>query len=69
VASSIPEISGKQKLSFLRAEYDPREISDVYPSTPQTITTGSRFTMAGKLLQDQGKLTIHYGFGSTVVKR
>ncbi len=50
---------GSAPFSFLRATFDPKEISSVEPSVPTPIS-GS-FALAGRLLSDEAKITLHYG--------
>jgi Ca-activated chloride channel homolog len=64
VKEIIPKI-GTVPFSFLSAEFDENEITEVYPSKPTQITDGS-FQMNGILLSDNASITLNFGFGSSI---
>jgi len=67
--SSIPEITGRQTFGFISAEFDPKEISNIYPNTPEAII-GERFSIAGKIFESEDprtiEITLNYGVGATI---
>jgi len=67
--SSIPEITGRQTFGFISAEFDPKEISNIYPNTPEAVI-GDRFSIAGKLVETEDpktiEITLNYGVGATI---
>jgi hypothetical protein len=60
----VPKI-GSLPFSFLSAEFDENEISDVYPSKPTQIDNDS-FNINGVLLSDEATITLNFGFGNTI---
>jgi tetratricopeptide (TPR) repeat protein len=56
---------GDAPFSLVSVECNPAEISEVYP--PVGTAINGRFTVSGKLLVPQAKLTLHYGYGKEVV--
>lgn len=54
-------------LTFLGAEYDKDEISDVYPARPEAVN--GEFSMAGKLHDERPGITLKFGVGKTVYHR
>ena len=56
---------GDAPLSLVSVECKPEEIAEVYP--PVGTEVGGRFTISGRLLVPEAKLTLHYGYGKEVV--
>ncbi len=53
--------------SFISAEYDANQVTEVYPDQSQPLPTG-RLALAGKLLSDQATIKLNYGFGNQITK-
>jgi tetratricopeptide (TPR) repeat protein len=58
---------GAPAFSFLGAEYDPAELGDVTPGTPQPVR--GRFMLAGRLLAERARITLTYGESGVVTHR
>jgi tetratricopeptide (TPR) repeat protein len=60
---------GVTPFSLLSIEHDESEITDIYPRTPQPLTTAGRLTITGKLLAKNAKLTLNYGLPGQVMHK
>lgn len=66
----IPEVIatlGKKPYTLLGVEAQAGTIAETYPEKGQWV--GGTFSLAGKLLQRDGTITLHYGVGNTVLKK
>jgi Ca-activated chloride channel family protein len=57
---------GQEPFSLVSVEYDRDQIAEVFPTGRRPIH--GRLTLAGKLLAPEAKLTLRYGYGSTVTQ-
>ena len=55
-----------QPYRFLGATYDSTAVTDTWPREPGPV--GETFALAGKLLQPQGELYLHFGYGQTIIR-
>jgi len=65
-AAAIAAI-GKPVYSFISADFDSNQISEVYPRISQAVY--NRFTLAGKLQAESATITINYGANGKVLKK
>lgn len=61
--SFVKDHIGVPSLVFLKAEYNPKEIQDVYPASRELFQ--GRLDITGRLLVPEATLTVHWGFGNT----
>lgn len=57
----------QSKISFLYADYNKDEISDLTPSTPQTISKDDNFTFSGRLKKESARITLHFGINDKIL--
>lgn len=54
---------------FISCDYDPRILTEVYPSSPQPIQSNNCF-VCGKFLSNKSTtITINYGFGKIISRK
>ncbi|MDB5328923.1 MAG: hypothetical protein JWP03_74, partial [Phycisphaerales bacterium] len=56
---------GKPPFSLLKVECNENEVADVTPAGSRQVS--GRVTVSGRLLVPEAKVTLHYGFGNTVL--
>ena len=56
-----------EPFSLLGVDYDPGEITDLYPTARQPVS--GRVHVTGKLISDQARVVLRYGHGKTEVSR
>lgn len=55
---------GQSPFGLVSAEFQKDQVAELYPAGAQPVQ--GRVTVAGKLLADEAKITLHYGRGATV---
>jgi tetratricopeptide (TPR) repeat protein len=65
--SVIIKSIGHSPFSFISVDYDNAVISDPFPKTAQPIL--DNFSLTGKLLKPEGKITIYCGIGGKIKKK
>lgn len=56
-----------QPYRFIKANYNTKEIKDIYPKTPQNIEPNNSFSIAGKLRRKNASLQLHFGIGDSIL--
>jgi tetratricopeptide (TPR) repeat protein len=57
---------GRPPFAFISADYQKDEISDLSPSVSMPVQ--GRMTLAGKLLAPEAKITLNFGYGTTITQ-
>lgn len=65
--NDIAERIGSPSFAYLGAEYNGKEITEVYPSGKESIS--GRFDLTGQLLVEEASITLKYGYGNQVFQK
>ncbi len=60
------DILSKQSYQFISAEYDNKNISDIYPNKPSTFDKS--FSITGQLISKKAKIKINFGIGNKIME-
>ena len=61
------ELVGLEPFSLLGVDYNPDEVTELYPGTRRPVT--GRVHISGKLTTDEATVVLRYGYGNTEVSR
>ena len=61
------ELVGLEPFSLLGVDYNPNEVTELYPGTRRPVT--GRVHISGKLIAEEATVILRYGYGSTEVSR
>ena len=61
------ELVGLEPFSLLAVDYNPDEVTELYPGTRRPVT--GRVHISGKLIAEEATVVLRYGYGSTEVSR
>ena len=61
------ELVGLEPFSLLGVDYNPEEVTELYPETRRPVT--GRVHSSGKLIAEEATVVLRYGYGSTEVSR